>query len=230
MIAQSPTEQSCFDLVKSWLAECAANHSQCTSGAGTLPTRIIDVGPEDGSKEPFLHLTKPDETGSYIYLSAKRGGHLEGQVLLSSNLNDLVKAMPLSSLPKTYHDAVLITRRLGVRYLFIDAYCIFQDTRDDVSKRALGSPLFHKKQLLTPLSPVGSRKCQDGRLFEEFDLHPHRRVSYDRVQPGDLPRTRVREAPCKTCLHRNREREAATLDWGSLSEAAYDVGFGSYAG
>jgi hypothetical protein len=37
-------------------------------------------------------------------------------------------AIPLDSLPKTYQDAVRITRELDIRYLWIDALCIIQDS------------------------------------------------------------------------------------------------------
>ncbi|TVY39500.1 putative ankyrin repeat protein [Lachnellula occidentalis] len=131
LIAPRPSEQSCFDLIKSWLDDCAKNHSQCIMEPSTLPTRIIDVGPPDGSKEPFLYLSKPGEVGNYLYLSAKRGGNLDAGCLVMSNMQDLYRAIPLLSLPRTFEDAVLITRRLGIQYLWTDAYCILQDFRDD---------------------------------------------------------------------------------------------------
>jgi hypothetical protein len=34
-------------------------------------------------------------------------------------------------LPRTFQDAVLVTRRLGVKYLWIDSLCIIQDDVED---------------------------------------------------------------------------------------------------
>jgi hypothetical protein len=34
-------------------------------------------------------------------------------------------------LPKTFKDAIELTRRLGFQYIWIDALCIIQDGRDD---------------------------------------------------------------------------------------------------
>ena len=37
----------------------------------------------------------------------------------------------MSTLPKTFQDAIVMARRLGARYIWIDSLCIFQDSRDD---------------------------------------------------------------------------------------------------
>jgi Heterokaryon incompatibility protein (HET) len=39
--------------------------------------------------------------------------------------------IPLAQLPKTFRDAVQVTRRLGYQYLWIDALCIIQDSQQD---------------------------------------------------------------------------------------------------
>ena len=37
----------------------------------------------------------------------------------------------VKSLPNTFRDAITVTRSLGVRYLWIDALCIVQDSEED---------------------------------------------------------------------------------------------------
>jgi hypothetical protein len=39
--------------------------------------------------------------------------------------------MLFASLPKSFQDAVTVTRGLGLRYLWIDALCIAQDDKSD---------------------------------------------------------------------------------------------------
>lgn len=39
--------------------------------------------------------------------------------------------IPLSSPPKTFLDAIVVTKALGLRYLWIDSLCIIQDDEDD---------------------------------------------------------------------------------------------------
>lgn len=42
----------------------------------------------------------------------------------------------LSDLPKTYLDAITITRHLGLRYIWVDALCICQDDADDWARES----------------------------------------------------------------------------------------------
>jgi hypothetical protein len=39
-------------------------------------------------------------------------------------------------MPKTYHNAIITTRNLGIRYLWIDAICIVQNDTDDWQKES----------------------------------------------------------------------------------------------
>ena len=66
---------------QAWLGDCMANHSECrvkrlpaAGGGGEIeqkpffPTRLIDVGPEDGPQEPFLD-EKEHRRGAYLTLT-----------------------------------------------------------------------------------------------------------------------------------------------------------------
>lgn len=44
--------------------------------------------------------------------------------------------IPFADLPKTFQDAIIITRRLGIQYLWIDSLCIIQDSEEDWTKEA----------------------------------------------------------------------------------------------
>ena len=39
--------------------------------------------------------------------------------------------MEFTSLPRTFTDAIIFTRKLGLKYLWIDSLCIVQDDQDD---------------------------------------------------------------------------------------------------
>lgn len=47
------------------------------------------------------------------------------------NIKHRIAAVLMEDLPKTFRDAVQITRRLGVRHLWIDSLCIIQDSKED---------------------------------------------------------------------------------------------------
>lgn len=70
-------------------------------------------------------------SGPYLTLSHCWGSSLP-LCLLRSNVQDFYSGIPLTALPKTFRDAVMASRRLGARYLWIDSLCIFQD-KDDLS-------------------------------------------------------------------------------------------------
>lgn len=46
-------------------------------------------------------------------------------------LEAATNGIEINTLPKTFQDAVEATRRLGVRYLWIDSLCIIQNPKAD---------------------------------------------------------------------------------------------------
>lgn len=57
--------------------------------------------------------------------------------LLTSNLGILQDGFAILDLPKSFQDAVSVTRKFGVRYLWIDALCILQDSVEDWRQEAV---------------------------------------------------------------------------------------------
>lgn len=119
-----------FRLAKQWLQECASSHSSCPRPAETeLPTRVLDVGPADGSKPPVLCATY-GKHDTYVALS-----HCWGRVAplttTTKTLEDRLACISMPSLPKTFQEAVVIARSMGVRYLWIDSLCIIQNSPVD---------------------------------------------------------------------------------------------------
>ncbi|OBT80157.1 hypothetical protein VF21_00677 [Pseudogymnoascus sp. 05NY08] len=59
------------------------------------------------------------------------------------DLDTYMEALPVERLPKTFKDAIEITQRLGLDYLWIDSLCIIQDSVEDWQKEsALMSSVF----------------------------------------------------------------------------------------
>lgn len=56
--------------------------------------------------------------------------------LTKSTFGDLTDGIAFADLPKTFRDAVQVTRKLGFEYLWIDSLCIFQDSLDDWNHEA----------------------------------------------------------------------------------------------
>lgn len=52
------------------------------------------------------------------------------------SIQDLKEGIAVSFLPKTFQDAIKITQRLRIKYLWIDCLCIIQDDPNDWGKEA----------------------------------------------------------------------------------------------
>jgi hypothetical protein len=57
--------------------------------------------------------------------------------LLTGNIETLQKSLPVEHLPQTFQDAILLTRRLGIEYIWIDSLCIIQDSITDWAKESV---------------------------------------------------------------------------------------------
>ncbi len=121
-----------FKLASSWLEDCVTNHTACAVFQGTvstLPSRLIDVGPSDGSTEPFLYEGE-SVSSRYVTLSHCWGGS-EVLTTTARTLAERRKSIPVSTMPQTFFDAVTIARKFDIRYLWIDSLCIIQDSLSD---------------------------------------------------------------------------------------------------
>jgi hypothetical protein len=126
-----------WECVKHWITECDAAHPQCqmtiSSSDGQVPSRLIEVGSDTASG---LRLREDVPTHSkYATLSHCWGNH-KPMELLHSNIERLKVCIPSSELPKTFQDAVEVTRKLDLQYLWIDSLCIIQDSEEDWLKES----------------------------------------------------------------------------------------------
>jgi len=132
-----------FEIIRQWLKICDERHNHDSlqhpvSGTqienAPLPTRVLDVGVE-GEGHVRLFETSPQDRGEYIALS-HRWGVQSYFCTFSSNLSEYKRGILLEHLPATFRDAVLTTRALGFRYLWIDSICIIQGHDGDFSLEA----------------------------------------------------------------------------------------------
>lgn len=107
-----------------WLHECKS-HNRCNpQDPYPLPTRVLYVhGDVVRLYTPF-----PGETGFFISLSHCWGG--KSCLTLSEDSIDEYTEQGISwdRLPRTFQDAVAVTRALKAPYLWIDSLCIIQDS------------------------------------------------------------------------------------------------------
>ncbi|MCJ1403056.1 hypothetical protein MMC11_006279 [Xylographa trunciseda] len=132
-VDKSTSSESSWAIASEWIDDCAANHRMCAYSVATtpaLPTRVIDVG-LIGHIAPRLHtLTQGTSNARYVTLSHCWGSYMPLR-LLKSNITSMEQGILLSQVPQTFQDAMVIARRLGVRYIWIDSLCIIQDSEED---------------------------------------------------------------------------------------------------
>lgn len=141
-ISESNTRSaSTFDQISLWLSHCET-HEICRSWreisniSQTLPTRLLELTANqppsvrlvDGNDMPQLHCR-------YATLSHCWGGKSPIQ-LLQRNLLSFRQNLSWFALPLTFRDAVIAALRLDIRYLWIDALCIIQDSQQDWAREA----------------------------------------------------------------------------------------------
>jgi hypothetical protein len=120
-------------LAKYWLKTCSEVHEKCKSIQSPdphLPTRILHVGVKGEEEKVHLHVSNAKEKDTYVTLSHCWGTH---QIITTTtkNIESHQREVPIQDLSRTFQDAVVATRNLGVKYLWIDSLCIIQDSPAD---------------------------------------------------------------------------------------------------
>ena len=128
-----------------------------------MPTRLIDV---DAFREDVKLVDSASfgGRGKYIALSHVwgKGKHFKTETI---NLDNHRIRIPFGDLPKTFRDAVLATRALGLRYLWIDSICIIQDSPADWKQEAslMASVYFNA---YATISAAASKDSDSGLFFD----------------------------------------------------------------
>ena len=96
-----------------------------------FPLRVFDVGmPGKDGQYPDPVLTEGPRSPRPIRNSQLQNGD-SLYITTSPNIAERKSGMPLASMPPTFQDVIQATRRMGLRYLWIDALCIIQDFPQD---------------------------------------------------------------------------------------------------
>ncbi len=125
-----------LDQIRTWLKRCHDTHGTCNRRLASdqqrvLPSRLIDIGPLE--QEPFIKLIKATDLPrgtQYIALSHCWGGQCSAR-LTKSTASGFFRQIQAPDLPKTFMEVLMLARELGIIYLWIDALCIFQDSKED---------------------------------------------------------------------------------------------------
>lgn len=162
-----------FNRIRSWLRDCE-EHSVCSEWQSinqvpkAPPTRLIDV-------EDMPLLCEDDLQNrecQYMTLSHCWGRSASFQ-LRRYNLLQCKDHLLWEDLPETFKDAIFTTSVLGIRYLWIDALCIIQDSEEGwIHEASLMDQVYSNSYL--NISAAASKDSRDGifRLRSAMEVGP----------------------------------------------------------
>ncbi|CZR64062.1 uncharacterized protein PAC_13959 [Phialocephala subalpina] len=121
--------------LQKWLETCQQSHEQCRmlKRQSMLPDRVVDIGTLE---EPYIRLVEThQESISYVALSYCWGSE-QTYVTTAVTMPRFLEGIDARMLPSTMKDAINLTRAIGLRYIWIDALCIVQNSREDWEKQS----------------------------------------------------------------------------------------------
>src|SRR5438034_1924444 len=102
----------------------------------------------------------------------------------------------MRALPKTFQDAVLLTRALGVRYLWIDSLCIIQDDEKDWKRENPKMGEVYQYATIT-IAAAHARDSSEGCFYEEPcvtfvpNSKPEEQASAETWRPENVQNERI---------------------------------------
>lgn len=150
-----------LEIASGWLNNCSKTHENCSqpvNGAHNLPKRVLNVG--DEITDPFLvEPTGDSRSGKWAALSYCWGVE-PSMKLTKQNETQLKRGKPLYQFDATIRDAILVTRALGLTYLWIDALCIFQDQSLDWNEQSSKMEVIYGESTVTIVAANSSSVVQ----------------------------------------------------------------------
>lgn len=148
-----------------WLKNCQEGHERCETFEASLrtpcPTRLIDVS----QQTPRIVCHPREAKVRYVALS-----HCWGRKppikLTKENQHRYSTAIDPTALPKTYNDAIWVTREVGIPYLWIDSLCIVQDDPADWEQEAAAMTSVYEGAQIT-IAAAWSEDADSG-LFHDY--------------------------------------------------------------
>jgi hypothetical protein len=167
LVSVDPLSQESLDIARGWLETCVKNHgSTCNPPTdGYMPTRLLEVVP--GSSNNYLRdlqTLQSAQDARYVALSHCWGQGGTPFTTTHPTLRTRMEGIDVMELPQTFRDSVVLTERLGLRYLWIDSLCIIQDDAEDWAREAAQMANVYRNAHLV-LNAANSPADNTGFLF-----------------------------------------------------------------
>jgi hypothetical protein len=171
-LCESASSEECLSIARSWIETCRAEHGiscgqntleEKSGSAPFMPKRTINVGSEYLNQEPFLAIH--DQNGGSGDTAWATLSHCWGGTSPLTTTKDTIKEhqrrIPLESMPRTFRDAVVIARKLGIQHVWIDSLCIVQDSDEDWRQESSHMADIYRFSVVN-IAAEASRHANDG--------------------------------------------------------------------
>lgn len=160
-------------LARFWLNACRRHHIPCGTRIRhpndlktRLPRRVIDVS---NPLRPRLEL-RPSQHATYATLSYTWGDVDSGYKTTMQNLSQYCREIPRRKLPRTIREAISLAKLLGFQYLWVDALCIIQDSKDKQEEFDLMDDVYQNSELT--IFALGSSSADGGLTIASDNRKP----------------------------------------------------------
>ncbi|KAF2432292.1 HET-domain-containing protein [Tothia fuscella] len=148
-----------LELVRSWLPRCKSVHGRSCEESGEAAKRLPNIRVVDVLERLVV---SPPPDCVYVALSYVWGKDTDCKHVKTRKTDvrrdregrEYVK-LP-SKLPQTIEDAMFVTKKIGMRYLWVDALCIIQDSEQDKHAQVLRMDGIYSSATLTIAAASGN--------------------------------------------------------------------------
>jgi hypothetical protein len=164
----------------SLVEECNRWHTTCLSlHPSRRPKRLLRIDIDVRNDQLWIYLdvtSQPPPTSMAIRYSALSycWGRDQEHKLKVASQTTYEKGVAISELPTTLQDAILLSWRLDLKFIWIDCLCILQDDENDLAREIADLPAIFGNAYVT----ISASRASDSR---EGFLHPVSRPPTDGV-------------------------------------------------
>ena len=134
-----------FKVVRSWMEFCQQKHTRTCGAKDSLHDSLESITSlkliDCHTRQLVPALNRPYITLSYIW---------------GPNTKEIRYADVLpKDLPETIEDSIIVTQKLGLRYLWVDRYCINQQNKQEVAEQVARMDLIYRFSQVTIIAAAG---------------------------------------------------------------------------
>lgn len=158
-----------------------------------LPTRVVDVSIGDWLQHPKLVIAN-GQSGKYVALS-----HCWGKEPIITTTRETlgrhIEAIGWNNLSRTFQDAIVVTRNLGIQFLWIDSLCIVQNDPADWERESATMAEVYMNAFVT----IAASCARDGAAgFLHRPVRPSVKLKYHDQNGAEAGIVFIHNKPLKT--------------------------------